>query len=66
VISEYIETVRIRLRVALRDGDKNEVRRLEELMRMLMIDGDKTGEKMPWNKICPCCGSDLSDGVEHG
>jgi len=60
MISEYLDNVRGRLHDALRDGLPDEVKRLQGLMSTLMIDADKTGEKMPWDKVCPACGAAIS------
>lgn len=66
MISEYIDQVRNRLNVAVRAGDLPEINRLALLLGSVMIDGDKTGEKMPWDDRCPICGSALIKEANHG
>ena len=59
MISEYCDDVRARLNVAVRSGNPPEINRLASLLSSVMHDGTKVGERMPWDKVCPTCGSDI-------
>jgi hypothetical protein len=57
IISDYLDNVRSRLNLAVRAGNLPEIQRLSVLLGEVMRDGDKTGEAMPWDNVCPICGS---------